>query len=68
VRNNAYRLAYTVVATIVLLFGLFGTVALDGGKMWLPQTYNQASYLLWGAILLTLTLPSAIIAWTEPEI
>ncbi len=68
VRNNAYRHAYTVMASLVVLFGLYYAIALDKEVLWIPQTYDQASYFLWGAILLTMTLPSAILAWTEPEV
>lgn len=68
IRNNAYRHAYTVMASLVVLFGLYYAIALDKSVLWIPQTYDQASYFLWGAILLTMTLPSAILAWTEPEV
>lgn len=68
VRNNAYRHAYTVIASLVVVIGLYYAIALDKDALWIPQTYDQASYFLWGAILLTMTLPSAILAWTEPEV
>lgn len=67
VRDNAYRYAYMGLATGLLLGGIYYTLAVDKA-LWLPSTYDQANYFLWGIILLTLTLPSAILAWTEPEV
>ena len=67
IRDRAYRYAYMGIALGLLVGGVYYTVAVDK-SLWLPSTYDQANYFLWGIILLTLTLPSAILAWTEPEV
>ncbi len=67
VRDRAYRLAYQVVATVLLLLIFYAMVAIDGGDLWFPRTLNQFSAIFWGAMLLTTSLPTAMIAWTEPD-
>ncbi len=67
VRNLAYRYAYMGVATLLMCWMMYMAFAVDKG-LWLPKSYEQASALVWGVMLLCLTLPSAILAWTEKEI
>lgn len=63
-RNRAYLSAYQGVATLFLLSVIYLAFALDFG-LWLPATYEQASTLVWGVLLFTLSLPAAVLAWTE---
>jgi len=63
-RNRAYLSAYQGVATLFLLAVIYLAFAVDFG-LWLPTTYEQASTLVWGVLLFTLSLPSAVLAWTE---
>jgi hypothetical protein len=67
VRDVAYRFAYSLTATFTFLGLFYVSLALDKG-LWLPRTYDEASTLMWAAFVLLLTLPSAVLAWTEAEI
>jgi len=67
VRNESYRYSYIVIATLLLLGVICMAIAFDAG-LWFPSTYEEGNAIVWGAILLTMTLPSAIIAWNEKEI
>jgi hypothetical protein len=67
VRDVAYRFAYSLTATFTFLGLFYVSVALDK-DLWLPRTYDEASTLMWAAFILLLTLPSAVLAWTEAEI
>ena len=46
---------------------LYAMIGLDNG-WWLPRTFNELQAVFWGALLLASTLPSAILAWTEPDL
>lgn len=63
-RNRAYLAAYQGVATLFLLAVIYLAFAVDHG-LWLPTKFEQASTLVWGVILLTVSLPAAVLAWTE---
>ncbi|MBO0933798.1 hypothetical protein [Fibrella aquatilis] len=62
VRNRVYRLAYIGVATLVLALLL---VAIFGFP--LPQGFDDVQPFYWTIATIVLTLPSAILAWTEPD-
>jgi MFS family permease len=63
-RNDALVRAYPVV-------GMFTAVSLlyvMAGYAWpLVRNYTVIEALFWGVFLLAISLPSAIIAWTEPD-
>lgn len=67
VRNRAYLHSYQGVATVLVLCAFYGALAWDNG-WWLPQTWNQIQSIMWGVLLLALTLPAAVIAWTQPDV
>lgn len=67
IRDRAYRSAYQVLAAVFLMSALYSYIALDSGSLWFPRTANQLNAFFWGAMLLAMTLPTAIIAWTEPD-
>lgn len=45
----------------------YAAVVADSGFGWLPRTWNEVQAVMWGVILLTWTLPTAVVAWTEPD-
>lgn len=62
VRNRIYRLAYIGVAMLVLavlIAAIFGYP--------LPQGYDNVQPFYWTIATIVLTLPSALLAWTEPD-
>lgn len=62
IRNRIYRLAYIGVATLVLailIAAIFGFP--------LPQGYDNVQPFYWTISTIVITLPSAILAWTEPD-
>ncbi len=61
-RDQAYRTAYATYAGLTTTAGVYASLAVDLG-WWLPMHEWEASLLLWGLLLLALTLPSAVIAW-----
>ena len=67
VRNYAYRNAYISLSTLVMLGLCYTMLAIDN-QWWLPNRSGQLSSLFFSFLFLMLILPSAIIAWTEPEV
>lgn len=66
IRNAGYLQAYRVLAAVVLLVALYLLMAGDS-DWWFPTTENERTALFWGTWGLVLTLPGAILAWTEPD-
>jgi hypothetical protein len=65
-RNRAYQRAYTLVCSVTLLTLIYLQLAFDADdrvRFWLPASYGEASRLFWGAFLLLVTLPAALLAW-----
>ena len=62
-RNLAYRYGYMAISVIGMLGILAATIVADAGERRLAPATGQL--LFWGWLLVTLTLPSAILAWTE---
>jgi len=67
VRNRAYRLAYTGVASFFILIVIYYSFAVDK-NLWIPKNWEEANLLVWIVIFMTLTLPSSILAWMEEEV
>ena len=67
VRNVGYLNAYRGLGFLVVLFALYYYIAGDTG-WWLPTTENERTAFFWGTWGVALTLPTAILAWTEPDI
>lgn len=67
IRNQAYRYAYVGLSLAVMLGIIFVTLAVDF-RWSLPTTYEQLSPLFWVAWTFVMTLPSSILAWTEPDV
>ncbi len=66
VRDRAYLHSYQTFAGLVTLAGFYAAVAWDNG-WWLPATWNHVQAVMWGVLLLALTLPAAVVAWREPD-
>lgn len=67
VRNRAYRVAYQLLAGLGGFTALYGYIATDSGRGWLPSTSNELQAVFWGFLLVSSTLPAAVLTWTEPE-
>ena len=67
VRNRAYRLAYAFISALLII--LIGYLLLAPDMGWSNLTnYEQRSGLFYTLFAIVLILPSAILAWTEPEV
>jgi hypothetical protein len=67
-RNAAYRQAYVILATGVMLALLLLYIAADGRRIDFTLEPRHIHALFWAATGAGALLPSAIMAWTEPEI
>jgi cell division protein FtsW (lipid II flippase) len=62
-RNEAYKTAYIIVATLTLLVMFIGRIASDTTDFVISESARE--FMFWGWFLLVLTLPAALLAWTE---
>jgi Ca2+/Na+ antiporter len=68
IRDRAYLVSYRILATFMLL-GIFAlSIAPDVLDRPLVVTFETMQPLMWGALLYSLILPSAVIAWQEPDL
>jgi hypothetical protein len=70
VRDRAYVHAYRLFTSSMVVVAVYGTIAWDSRQrlnLWLPDTWTQAQALMWGILLAGFTLPTAVVAWCEPE-
>ncbi|WP_412026941.1 hypothetical protein [Deinococcus yunweiensis] len=67
VRDEAYVNAYRLLCTLFILVRLYVMIGHDAG-WWLPRSSNELQATFWSGLLLASTLPSAILAWTEPDL
>lgn len=65
VRHHAFVLSYRILTGILSLAAVYWTVA-AATALWLPGPEFR-SPLLFGLVFLTATMPSATIAWIEPD-
>ena len=68
VRDRAYLDSYRVFSALTLLGLLLFGILPDVLDRPLEVTYETVQPLLWGALLYSLVLPSAFVAWAEPEL
>ncbi len=71
VRDRAYLHSYQGLAAVFTLAAVYGAIAWDSQAklgLWLPSTWNQVQAVLWGVLLLCITLPAAVVAWTAPDL
>ncbi|MBI1360086.1 MAG: hypothetical protein GC155_07355 [Alphaproteobacteria bacterium] len=67
-RNRATYVAYVILAGSVMLGLVYMMIAKDleagrGIHLWLPKTSDHWNGLFWGFVLVSLTLPGAVMAW-----
>ncbi|MBM3785697.1 MAG: hypothetical protein FJW30_15130 [Acidobacteria bacterium] len=65
VRHRAFVRAYGILFAVICAGAVYGALA-PGKGLWAisPEYRNQ---VLFGAIFFAATLPSAVVAWTEPD-
>ena len=66
VRDRAYLYGYRGLGSAVVVVSVYAGIAFDNA-WWLPTTWNQVQAVVWGVLLLAVTLPTAILAWIEPD-
>jgi hypothetical protein len=66
IRDRAYRPSYWAVSLILLIAVAYVQLASDF-DWWLPDSAGAFTAMTWIAIFVTATLPTAVIAWTEPD-
>ena len=62
-RNAAYKNAYIIVASLSLLVMFVARIASDTTDITISESARE--FMFWGWFLLVLTLPAALLAWTE---
>ncbi len=67
VRNEAFRASYILLAALCVVGVVYGGIAWDNDWLWLPDTRTAVQAVVWGVFLLVMTLPTAVLAWTEPD-
>jgi hypothetical protein len=68
VRDRAYLDAYRVFALLVMVVLVVGGIAADALDQRVELTFDLVQPLIWGAILYGMILPSAAVAWREPDL
>lgn len=65
-RNTAYKNAYFIIASVSLLVMFIARIGADTTDIEITESARE--FLFWGWFLLVLTLPAALLAWTEKPI
>lgn len=70
VRDRAFYRAYQILSSVFGLWVVYEGIARTNERQWLwvPQTFDEYQAIVWGYLLVSMTLPSALIAWTEPDL
>lgn len=72
VRDRSFFRAYQILAGTGSLWLLYQSLGVDLQRkipgLWLPKTYDQHSLIFWTFLILSITVPNALIAWTEPDV
>jgi hypothetical protein len=69
VRGDAYRTAYRIIAGLSFLLVAWTLVAMDYPDLFLrPRLNDLLSEALVFLVLFTVTLPTCVVAWTEPDL
>lgn len=66
-RQMMYPRAYQILSGIFLLVCLYVFIAADAEVLWLPKTELERQAVFYGIFLVISTLPTALIAWLEPD-
>lgn len=69
VRDRAFYRAYQMLSSMAGLWIVYETIARTSKRQWfwVPVSFDEYQAIVWGYLLLAMTLPSAVIAWTEPD-
>ncbi len=65
-RNGQYLNAYRVLGAFTIFLALYYMLAQDG-SWWLPRSLAESQLVFWAVWIFAVTLPTALIAWTEDE-
>jgi len=70
VRDRAFYRAYQILSSLFGLWVVYEGIARTNERQWfwVPQTFGDYQAIVWGYLLVAMTLPSALIAWTEPDL
>lgn len=70
VRDRAFYRAYQILSSLFGLWVVYEGIARTNERQWfwVPQTFDQYQAIVWGYLLVSMTLPSALIAWNEPDL
>lgn len=70
VRDRAFYRAYQGISSVAGLWIVYETIARTAVRQWfwVPDTFDEYQAVVWGYLLVAMTLPGAIIAWTEPDL
>jgi hypothetical protein len=66
-RNKTYLEAYRIIGLLVMFAALYFYIAGTSRKWWLPKSEYEINVVFWGTMLLVITLPTALAAWSEPD-
>lgn len=66
-RNSAYTDAYRFVSGLVLIGCIAIALGSDLRQPWVPTGYEEWNAIVWGLFIYLTSLPSAILAWREPD-
>jgi hypothetical protein len=65
-RDRAYRTAFRALSGLLILGGFYLVTAYSFG--WHPlQSMNALQAAVWGMFIAIITLPTAVVAWDEPD-
>jgi hypothetical protein len=68
VRNQAFFRSYQIIAGLTALGLIYAQLAVEHPhRLWLPSSERPMQALVWGFLLLSITLPHAFIAWQDPD-
>lgn len=68
VRDRAYLDSYRIFTALTMVVLIIGGILPDALDRALPLTYDAVQPFVWGGILYGLSLPSAVVAWGEPDL
>jgi len=70
VRDRAFYRAYQGISSVFGLWIVYETIARTNTRQWfwVPSSFDEYQAIVWAYLLVSMTLPSAIIAWTEPDL
>jgi hypothetical protein len=68
VRDRAYLDAYRLFTSITLLVLVVAAIGADLADVSVELSFEVLQPIIWGTILYAIVLPSAVVAWREPDL